>query len=288
MVDAKVIRLPVPEPEPVVGDSFEEFVRRRIAGDYEVDDFGFDAELTERILLPALRPLYRDWFRVEVSGAENIPASGGALLVANHSGTVALDALMTQVAVHDSRGRFLRGLGADFIFRVPFLSDIARKGGTTLACNADAERLLNAGQLVGVWPEGYKGVGKPYSQRYRLQRFGRGGFVAAALRTGVPIIPCSIVGAEEAYPLLGNSKFLARLIGAPYFPLTPTFPWLGPLGLIPLRSKWFIRFGTPIRPTSVGVDADDALAVLDLTDSVRETIQATLYELLGQRGSSGR
>lgn len=286
MADAKIIPLPVP-PMPASND-FASFLQRRLAGDYEVDDFGFDAELTERVFLPAFRTLYRDWFRVEVSGAEHLPVDGGALIVANHSGTIAIDALMTQVAVHDSSGRFLRTLGADFVFRMPFLSEVARRGGTTLACTADAERLLKAGELVGVWPEGYKGVGKPYSQRYRLQRFGRGGFVAAALRTGVPLIPCSIVGAEEAYPMLGNSKLLARLIGAPYFPLTPTFPWLGPLGLIPLRSKWLIRFGEPIYPADLAVDADDTMAVLDLTDSVREQIQATLYELLAQRAASPR
>ena len=286
MGDAKVIKLPVPAPPP--GDNLLNLLGRRMSGQYEVDEFGFDSELTERVILPALRPLYRDWFRVEVTGSENIPRTGGALIVANHSGTIAVDALMTAYAVHAQTGRFLRSLGADFVFRMPFMSDLARKGGTTLACNADAERLLGAGELVGVWPEGYKGVGKPFSQRYRLQRFGRGGFVSAALRSGVPIVPCSIVGAEEAYPLLGNSKLLARIIGAPYFPLTPTFPWLGPLGLVPLRSKWLIHFGAPVDPGAGGVDAEDAMAVLDLTDVVRETIQATLYELLAARSSAER
>ena len=145
--------------------------------------------------------------------------------------------------------RHLRLLGADLVFRMPVLSELARKSGGTLACNPDAERLLRAGELVGVFPEGFKGVGKPYSDRYKLQRFGRGGFVSAALRTGTPIIPVAIVGAEEIYPMLGDIKPLARLLGMPYFPVTPTFPWLGPLGLVPLPSKWLIEFCEPI-PTA--------------------------------------
>jgi hypothetical protein len=158
------------------------FLRRRLTGDYEVDDFGFDAELTEA-LLPVLRPLYRSWFRVEVRGIENVPAEGGALIVANHSGAIALDAVMTQLAVHDEHPahRHLRLLGADLVFALPVVGELARKTGTTLATTADAELLLGSGELVGVWPEGFKGVGKPFSERYKLQRFGRGGFVAAAL-----------------------------------------------------------------------------------------------------------
>ena len=124
---------------------------------------------------------------------------------------------------------------------------MARKGGATLACNEDAERMLGGGELVGVWPEGFKGIGKPFSERYKLQRFGRGGFVVAALRTGVPIVPLSVVGAEEIYPLVGNIPALARLLGIPYVPITPFFPWLGPLGMVPLPSKWLLEFGEPIR-----------------------------------------
>jgi 1-acyl-sn-glycerol-3-phosphate acyltransferase len=225
---------------------------------------------------------------VEVRGIENIPTEGGALVVANHSGTIALDSLMTQVAVHDEHParRHLRMLGADLVFQTPVVGDVARKSGSTLATNTDAERLLASGELTGVWPEGFKGVGKPYSERYKLQRFGRGGFVAAALRTGAPIIPCSIVGAEEIYPILGNLKTVARLIGAPYVPVTPTFPLLGLLGLIPLPSKWIIEFGSPVETASLGPSAaDDPMLVFDLTDQVRETIQQTLYALLMQRRS---
>lgn len=264
------------------------FLRRRLTGDYEVDEFGFDPELTDTVLLAVLRPLYRHWFRVQVRGIEHVPSEGGALVVANHSGTVALDALMTQVAVRDEHParRHLRMLGADLVFATPVVGDIARKSGSTLAANADAERLLAGGHLVGVWPEGFKGIGKPFSERYKLQRFGRGGFVSAALRTRAPIVPCAIVGAEEIYPILGNSRTVARLLGVPYAPITPTWPLLGPLGLVPLPSKWLIEFGEPI-PTDDAGDgaADDPMMIFDVTDQVRETIQQTLYSLLMQRRS---
>jgi 1-acyl-sn-glycerol-3-phosphate acyltransferase len=270
------------------------FLRRRITGDYTVDDFGYDPELSDKVLLAAFRPLYKRWFRVETRGLENMPDTGGALLVANHSGTIAVDSLMTQLALLDEHPahRPLRMLGANLVFSTPVVSEFARKTGGTLACNEDAERLLRAGEVVGVWPEGFKGVGKPYSERYKLQRFGRGGFVSAALRTRVPIIPVSIVGAEEIYPIIGNAKTLARLLGLPYFPITPTFPLLGPLGAIPLPSKWIIEFGEPIRTDvysegSGGAEApaDDPMLVFNLTDQVRETIQHTLYKLLMQRRS---
>ncbi len=264
-------------------------LRRRLTGDYEVDEFGFDPEVTEKLTLALLRPIAEKWFRVEVRGIENIPAEGGALIVSNHSGTVPLDALMTTVAVHDNTGRFLRLLGADLVFRMPFFGEMARRGGATLACNEDAERMLRRGDLVGVWPEGFKGIGKPFSQRYKLQRFGRGGFVSAALRTGVPIIPLSVVGAEETYPLVGNIPSLARLLGVPYIPVTPFFPWLGPLGLVPLPSKWLLEFGEPIRTDEIDAGAaDDPMLVFHLTDQVRETIQQTLYNLLMKRESVWR
>ncbi|MGH8970608.1 MAG: lysophospholipid acyltransferase family protein [Actinomycetes bacterium] len=264
------------------------FLRRRITGDVEVDEFGFDPELTDRVLLALMRPLYTHYFRVEVRGLDNVPTEGGALVVGNHSGTIPLDSIMTQLALldHHPARRNLRMLGADLVFQTPVVGELARKTGTTLACNADAERLLRRGEVVGVWPEGFKGIGKPFSERYKLQRFGRGGFVAAALRTGTPIVPCSIVGAEEIYPILGNMKTLARLLGLPYVPVTPTFPWLGPLGTLPLPSKWVIEFGEPIETSGHGpTSADDPMLVFNLTDQVRETIQHTLYRLLMQRRS---
>ena len=264
------------------------FLRRRITGEYEVDEFGFDPDLTDNVLLNLIRPLYERYFRVEARGLERVPNEGGALIVANHSGTLPLDALMTQVALWDHHpvGRHLRMLAADMVFTMPYVGSYARKAGHTLACNPDAQRLLAEGEVVGVWPEGFKGIGKPFSERYRLQRFGRGGFVSAALRTGTPIIPTAIVGAEEIYPKIGDIKPLARLLGVPYVPVTPTFPWLGPAGLIPLPSKWYIVFGEPIETS--GYDpaaADDPMLVFNLTDQVRESIQDTLYRVLLQRRS---
>jgi 1-acyl-sn-glycerol-3-phosphate acyltransferase len=264
-------------------------LRRRLSGDYEVDEFGFDPELTEKLTLALLRPIAEKWFRIEVRGADHIPEVGGALIVSNHSGTVPVDALMTTVAVHDHTGRFLRLLGADLVFRMPFVGELARRGGATLACNEDAERMLSRGDLVGVWPEGFKGIGKPFKERYKLQRFGRGGFVGAALRTGVPIVPLSVVGAEEIYPLIGSISPLARLLGVPYVPITPFFPWLGPLGMVPLPSKWLLEFGEPIRTDELGGGAaEDPMLVFNLTDQVRETIQHTLYDLLMKRESVWR
>ncbi|HEX2902988.1 MAG TPA: lysophospholipid acyltransferase family protein [Jatrophihabitans sp.] len=294
--DAKVIPLRADQPAAADAAGWERalasglaFLRRRLTGDYEVDEFGFDPELTEQAVLPLTKPIYEKWFRTEAVGVHNLPAEGSALVVANHAGALwALDGVMTATAVHEEtpNHRFLRLLGADLVFRTPVLGELARKTGSTLACNPDAERLLSSGELVGVWPEGFKGIGKPFSERYKLQRFGRGGFVSAALRTGSPIIPTAIVGSEEIHPMLGNAKTLARILGLPYFPITPTFPWLGPLGLIPLPSKWYIEFGEPIETASYGAEAaDDPMLVFELTDRVREQIQGSLYRLLMQRRS---
>lgn len=264
------------------------FLRRRIEGDFSVDEFGYDEHFAENIVFPMLRPIYKNWFRVEVRGLENIPDEGGALIVSNHSGTIAIDSLMVAQAVHDEhpKHRVMRALGADLVFQTPFLGAFARRGGSTLAAGADVDRLFAKGELVGVFPEGFKGVGKPFKERYKLQRFGRGGFVSAALKAGVPIIPTSVVGAEEIAPIIGNMKTVARLLGLPYAPITPTFPLFGPLGLIPLPSKWIIEFGAPIETASHGsAAADDPMLVFDLTDQVRETIQQTLYSLLMQRRS---
>jgi 1-acyl-sn-glycerol-3-phosphate acyltransferase len=303
MPEARVIPLRPDDDEPRPGSTVSspswedqvaggvEFLRRRVTGDYETDEFGFDPDLTDHLLLPLLRPLFRKYFRVETQGLEHVPSTGGALVVANHSGTLPVDALMTTVALHDDHPvqRRLRLLGADLVFELPFLGTMSRKMGTTLACNEDAERLLAEGELVGVFPEGFKGIGKPFRERYTLQRFGRGGFVTAALRAGVPIIPTAIVGAEEIYPMIGNAKTAARLLSLPYFPVTPTFPLLGPLGLVPLPSKWLMAFGAPIETASYGpAAAEDPMLVFDLTDQVRETIQHSIYQLLLQRKSVWR
>ncbi len=263
-----------------------EFIRKRMMGDYTVDEFGFDPHLNNAIFLPLLRVFFNSWFRVEVSGIENLPKSGAALVVANHAGVLPFDGLMTAVAVHDKHPthRDLRLLAADMVFDMPVMGQAARKAGHTMACTADAHRLLAAGELTAVFPEGYKGLGKHFKDRYKLQRFGRGGFVGAALRTKAPIVPCSIVGSEEIYPMIADVKLLARLFGLPYFPVTPFFPLAGPAGMVPLPSKWHIQFGEPI-PT-VDYDesaAEDPMITFELTDQVRETIQQTLYQLLANR-----
>jgi 1-acyl-sn-glycerol-3-phosphate acyltransferase len=268
-----------------------EFLGRRLLGQYEVDEFGHDPDLVEHVLAPLLRPLYRHWWRVETRGLEHVPASGPALVVGNHAGTLPFDAMMVALALLDEHPahRSLRMLAADLAFNLPVVAPLARKSGNTLACGEDARRLLEAGELVGVWPEGYKGLGKPYRERYRLQRFGRGGFVEVALATGAPIVPVAVVGSEEIYPMLANLRRLARLLGFPYFPVTPTFPLLGPLGAIPLPSKWVIEFCPPIETASLGPEATlDPMVVLDLTDQVRDTIQRTVQRnLLARRGVFG-
>lgn len=263
-----------------------EFIRKRMTGDYPVDEFGFDSHLNNAIFLPLLRVFFKSWFRVEVSGIENLPISGAALVVANHAGVLPFDGLMASVAVHDHHPthRDLRLLAADLVFDLPVLGHAARKAGHTMACTGDAHRLLAAGELTAVFPEGYKGLGKHFKDRYKLQRFGRGGFVSAALRAKAPIVPCSIVGSEEIYPMIADVKLLARLLGLPYFPITPFFPLAGPAGMVPLPSKWHIQFGEPIE--TVGYDesaAEDPMVTFELTDHVRETIQQTLYQLLANR-----
>lgn len=263
-----------------------DFIRKRVTGDYVVDAFGFDQHLNEAVFLPLLRTLFNSWFRVEVSGIENLPTEGAALVVANHAGVLPFDGLMASVAVHDKHptNRDLRLLAADLVFDMPVLGQAARKAGHTVACTADAHRLLAAGELTAVFPEGYKGLGKPFRDRYKLQRFGRGGFVSAALRAGAPIVPCSIVGSEEIFPMVADVKLLARLFGLPYFPVTPLFPAAGPLGLIPLPSKWYIQFGEPISTADYDESAaEDPMVTFELTDQVRATIQQTLYQLLATR-----
>ncbi len=263
-----------------------QFVRQRLTGDYRVDEFGFDPHFNDAIVRPLLRFFFRSWFRVEVSGIENLPDEGAALVVANHAGVLPFDGLMASVAVHDEHPahRDLRLLAADMVFDLPVFGEAARKAGHTMACTTDAHRLLAAGELTAVFPEGYKGLGKHFRDRYKLQRFGRGGFVSAALRTKAPIIPCSIVGSEEIYPMLADVKLLARLLGVPYFPITPLFPLAGPAGLMPLPSKWHIAFGEPISTADYEhADADDPMVTFELTDQVRETIQQTLYRLLAGR-----
>jgi 1-acyl-sn-glycerol-3-phosphate acyltransferase len=259
---------------------------RRLAGNYHEDEWGFDEEFTESVF-PLLELMYDRWWRVQAEGVRNVPAHGRALLVANHAGILPWDATMMGVAMlrEHPLPRYPRFLVLNWAFDLPWISSGMRKVGGVVASPFNAMRLLEQDHLVAVFPEGVKGTGKPYAERYRLQRFGRGGFVEIALRTGAPIVPVAVVGSEEIYPKLADLPAVARLIGAPYFPVTPTFPLLGPLGIVPLPSKWRIEFLEPIETASYGPEAaEDRALVLELSERVREEIQQALYANLVRRG----
>ncbi|HEY0479211.1 MAG TPA: lysophospholipid acyltransferase family protein [Kofleriaceae bacterium] len=253
-----------------------------------VDDFGRDPRATARWEW-LFEFLYSRWFRVETTGLAHIPDKGRALLVANHAGSLPYDSAMVMHAVrrdHPAR-RDVRPLVEDTVFHLPFLGPIMNRIGGVRADPANAERLLAQDELVAVFPEGEKGMGKLWKDRYRLQRFGRGGFVKLALRTGAPIIPVAVVGAEEAAPMLGKVTWFARNIGIPWIPVTPTFPWLGPAGLLPLPSKWYVAFGPPIDLGHAHgpAAAEDRLLVNKLADQIRTRIQEMIDELLARRRS---
>jgi 1-acyl-sn-glycerol-3-phosphate acyltransferase len=241
-------------------------------------------------MFPLFEFLYETWWRVEADGVVNVPAHGRALLVANHAGSLfPFDATMMTMAIMKRHPlpRWPRFMVLDWAFVLPFLSWFMRRVGGVPASPHNASRLLSEHELVMVFPEGIKGTGKPFADRYRVQRFGRGGFVEIALRTGSPIVPVAVVGSEEIYPKLGESELLARATGAPFVPLTPTFPWLGALGLIPLPSRWRIEFCEPIDVSGHPPEAaDDQRLVLDLSEHVRETIQQKLYDNLAKRRST--
>jgi 1-acyl-sn-glycerol-3-phosphate acyltransferase len=264
-----------------------DILKQRIQGVRPTDAAGFDRELNDEVFMAALKPIADTWFRLEVRGIENIPIEGAALIAGNHSGAIALDALMTQFAVFDRhpQHRHVHMLAADFVFEMPLISDIARAAGHRHANQDEAMKLLSEGRLVGVWPEGVAGVGKTWSKRYQLQQFGKGGFVATASAAHVPLIPVAIVGAEEAYPMIADFEPLAKLFGVPYFPITPTFPFFGLFGAVPLPSKWIIEFGTPIHPTDLPSPYDEH-AVLEASQAFRMRVQNMVDKLLVQRGSA--
>ena len=250
-----------------------------------LDDFGFDPGYTESFL-PVFRWIYHRYWRVETTGIEHVPASGRALLVSNHAGVLPWDGAMIKTALFEehSRPRHARALVASLFFEMPGLSWFLRRTGQAAGHREDAHRLLERDELVLVFPEGVKGTGKGWSNRYRLRRFGRGGYVQSAIRARAPIIPVSVVGSEEIYPMLADLGPLADLFGLPYFPVTPTFPLLGPLGLVPLPSKWRIQFHRPIRTDlRAPSDAADERLVMTLNDNIRDTIQEGLVENLKLR-----
>jgi 1-acyl-sn-glycerol-3-phosphate acyltransferase len=253
----------------------------------EVDEFGYDP-VYERKVLPFFEFLYERYFRVEAYGAHRIPAEGRCLLVANHSGTLPFDGMMLRVAVRREhpQHRGVRWLAEDGIFHFPFLGSFTNRVGAVRACQENAERLLDHGALVAVFPEGMKGIGKLFRERYKLQRFGRGGFIKLCLRTRTPVVPVAIIGGEETNPMLSRVEYLTKAIGIPYLPVTPTFPLLGPMGLFPAPTKWKIFFGDPVDLEGYGAEAaDDELLVGRLTERVRGEIQGMLDRALSERRS---
>ncbi len=262
--------------------------QRELAGrgyDYAVDEFGFDPQWTESFL-SAFMVLYRDYGRVETTGVENVPAAGRALLVANHAGVLPWDGTMIKTAVfaEHPHPRHVRALVAGMFMGMPVLSWFLRRTGQTVGHPDDTRRLLERDELVLVFPEGVRGTGKDFRERYRLRRFGRGGFVATAIRARAPIVPISVVGSEEIYPMIGDLAPVARLLGLPYFPITPFWPWLGPLGMVPLPSKWRIQFHAPIHvEDNPPRAAEDHNLVMALSDVVRDTIQQGIYDNLKLR-----
>jgi 1-acyl-sn-glycerol-3-phosphate acyltransferase len=253
----------------------------------EFDDFGLDPSFEQRVK-PVVEFLYRSYFRTTVEGIDHVPSEGRCIVVANHSGALPLDGLMLRAALrieHPQR-RDLRWLAEDFVYYLPFAGVFMNRVGAVRACPENAERLLEKENIVGVFPEGVHGIKKLFQERYRLQRFGRGGYIRLCLRMRAPIVPCAIIGAEESSPLLYRLEGLTELLGLPYFPITPTFPFLGPAGLLPAPTKWRMRFGEPINLDNYGPEAaDDHVLVGRLSERVRSSIQAMLDSGLRERRS---
>ena len=255
----------------------------------EVDDWG-RSERVFRMAEPLLNFYYRYWFRVEVEGIENVPAAGGALIVSNHSGALPPDAPMIMQAIRNEHAspRPLYMLGEHWFKGYPGVGMLSNKIGLVPAHAANAQRLLrDEGRLVLVFPEGQKGTRKLYWQRYKLRRFGRGGFVKTALRSGAPIVPVALIGAEEAMPIFAHVRALQRLTGLIYFPVNHAFPHFGlAAGVMYLPAKFKIRFLEPVRLDAYGPgDAEDLELVQRLAEDIRERIQTEVDDLVSSRTS---
>jgi len=255
----------------------------------QVDEFGMDPVYRAR-LRPLFEFLFSRWWRVRIEGLDHVPERGPALLVGNHGGVIPFDAAMVSHAIESRQPakRRVRFMIEDWFAMLPFASPMVARAGAARAHRDNAERLLRRGHLVGAFPEGTKGSLKFYKDRYKVQRFGRGGSVRLALRTGAPIIPFAVVGSEEIYPVIAKANWLARAIGIGELPI-PINVLLGPLGLVPLPSKWQIRFGEPIdmrrRDPS---DADNDLLVNQLIEELRRRVQVLVDESLARRKSAWR
>lgn len=245
-------------------------------------DAGYDAAFVERTA-PLLEFLWARYFRVRLLGVNNIPDNGAALLVGNHSGGIPYDGAMLLHGIRREhpRHRHVRPLVANFAFRSGWMANVVARVGCVRASMETALPMLARGELVAVFPEGLKGVGKMYRERYRLARFGRGGFVRLAREAQVPLLPVAIVGAEEIHPVIGKITRFAEPLGIPYIPITPTFPWLGPLGLLPVPTKWTIQIGAPIAPPHPGDEEGTSL----VAEQVRSAIDTMIADLLAQRRS---
>ncbi len=258
-------------------------VRQKMPDPATLPDFGFDPELLNQTA-PVLEFLWTKYFRVRLIGIENVPSTGSALLVANHSGGLPYDGAMLMHATHAHHpaARALRPLVANFAFQSSWIRPVMARIGGVRASMDNALALCRAGQLIGVFPEGLRGVGKLYRERYRLTHFGRGGFVRLARTANVPIIPVAIVGAEETHPVLGKLTRAAKPFGLPYIPITPTFPWLGPLGLLPVPTKWTIKIAEPMTfPPGPGSKEE----TLEMAETVRGKLDHMIGELLASRRS---
>jgi 1-acyl-sn-glycerol-3-phosphate acyltransferase len=258
--------------------------------DRRLDDWGRSERIEGLFDSTVYEFYYRIWFRCEVEGIENVPGTGGALLVSNHAGALPPDAAMITKAIREEhpQPRLVRPLVENFFKGYPGLSMLLPKIGCVPAHPANAHRLLaDEGQLALVFPEGRKGSEKLYKERYRLRRFGRGGFVETAMKAGVPIIPIAVIGAEEAQPIFAHVSALQKLTKLIYFPITPTFPALGPLAALAfLPAKFKIRFLEPVRTDDMGAAPwEDASLVQEVAQEIRARIQEELLDMIGRRRS---
>lgn len=263
----------------VVSRDLREERRGAASEDAGADAFGLDPEFRDQIA-PVFRWLHDRYWRVKLSGARYLPKDGPAILIANHSGAIPFDGAMICTAVDSAAGIVVRYLYDRFVANVPLVDAFYRKTGGAVATRENARALLDAGQHVLVFPEGVPGVAKPFDQRYQLRPFSPG-FARLAAETGAPVIPLAVLGAEEIYPIVGRAESLGRSLGMPYVPITPFFPLLGVLGVLPLPTKWFIRVG---RPMTVGAIEDEMRARAQAS-LARRKIQAMVTRLRRRRRS---
>ena len=266
------------------------FSRREQSGEIEIeqvkiDEFGFDTKFFD-MMRGFYEFLYYKYFKTSIRGLNNVPMKGNYIFVSNHGGAFPLDGIMLKITLlneHPAK-RDIRFLIEDYIYHLPFAGVFMNRVGGVRACRENAERLLKKGIDIAVFPEGVQGISKLYRDRYKIQRFGRGGVIRLAIKNKTPVVPVAIVGAEETYPVLFKIKRFANIFGLPYIPVTYTFPALGPLGLLPMPSRWMIQFGEPLRFDKLKPeDAENSALVSSYNESLRNTIQVMINELLSLR-----